>query len=371
MATFAFLQHTFSAPSVRGWVEGLEAGGHRGIVVIATERLSHEDWSGLTVEVLPDLAWTRRAARRIAPSRSKHVLAFPDPVALRRLLRRHGVDVVVVKVYSLRNVVASLVALTMRVRRLSWSEQVPPLSLEWRLLRAIGALPRRRFAALAARPGGVALPDAEQALGVPVLSYTPPRAARSVERRPDPEGRVRFLTVAAWKNAVAKRQWRTLEAAAAAGLLDGRATFTFVGIGGPGDEGYVRTAALVEELGVGHLVELRCDVPHEEMTAVMDAHDVLVLPSVREQFGMVVPEAMTRGLAVVTTAAVGAVGLVDPGRTGLVVDPEDIPGLGAAMRRFVDEPGLAARMGAEGCTFVERWASPAHAGPTLERLALG
>ena len=120
-----------------------------------------------------------------------------------------------------------------------------------------------------------------------------------------------------------------------------------------------------------HLVELRCDVPHEEMTAVMDAHDVLVLPSVREQFGMVVPEAMTRGLAVVTTAAVGAVGLVDPGRTGLVVDPEDIPGLGAAMRRFVDEPGLAARMGAEGCTFVERWASPAHAGPTLERLALG
>ena len=369
MATFAFLQHTFSAPSVRGWVEGLEARGHRAIIVLSTERLGHEDWSGLAVEVLPDLAWTRRLARRLAPGRSKHVVAFPDPFALRRLLRRHGVDVVVVKIYSLRNVVASLVALTLRARRLAWSEQVPPLGLEWRLLRAIGALPRRRFAALASRPGGVALPDREQARGVPVLSYTPPRSPAPSHRRPDP--RIRFLTVAAWKNAVAKRQWRTLEAAADAGLLDGRATFTFVGVGAPTDEGHVRTAALVDRLGVGHLVELRCDVPAAEMARVMDAHDVLVLPSVREQFGMVVPEAMTRGLAVVTTAAVGAIGLVDPGRTGLVVAVDDVPALGAAMRRFVDEPGLAARMGTEGRAFVARWASPEHAGPTLERLALG
>lgn len=369
MATFAFLQHTFSAPSVRGWVEGLEARGHRALIIVATERLPHEDWSGLTVEVLPDLGWSRTLPRRLLPSRAKHVLTVPGPLRLRRLLRSHRVDVVVVKVYSLRNVVASLVALTLGARRLSWAEQVPPLGLEWRLLRALGVLPRRRFSTLAARPGGVALPDEAQARGVPVLSYTPPRPSHPVDRRPDP--RVRFLTVAAWKNAVAKRQWRSLEAAADAGLLDGRAIFTFVGVGSPQDEGYIRTVEQVERLGVGHLVELRCDVPASEIPRVMDAHDVLVLPSVREQFGMVVPEAMTRGMAVITTDAVGAIGLVDPGRTGLVVGADDVPGLGAAMRRFVDEPGLAERMGADGRAFVARWASPEYAGPTLERLALG
>lgn len=369
MATFAFFQHTFSAPSVRGWVEGLEARGHRCVIVIATDRLPHEDWSGLTVEVLPDLAWTRRLARRIAPGRSRHVLAFPDPRVLRRLLARHGVDVAVVKVYSFRNVVAALVALSLGARRLSWSEQVPPLNLEWRLLRAVGVLPRRRFAALAAAPGGVALPDDEQACGVPVLSYTPTRSVRPVDRRPD--SRVRFLTVAAWKNAVAKQQWRTLEAAALAGLLDGSARFTFVGVGGPTDEGYRRLERTVRDLGAEAVVEMRCDVPSTDVPEVMDAHDVLVLPSVREQFGMVIPEAMTRGLAVVTTDAVGAIGLVRPERTGLVVPVDDLGALAAAMRRFVDEPGLAGRMGAEGREFVDRWASPAHAGPMLERLALG
>ena len=369
MATFAFLQHTFSAPSVRGWVEGLEARGHRCVIVLSTRRLPHEDWSGLTVEVLPDLAWTRRVARRVARGRAKHVLTFPSPRALRRILRAHDVDVVVVKIYSVRNVLASVVALSLGARRLSWSEQVPPLNLEWRLLRAVGILPHRRFAALAARPGGVALPDDEQACGVPVLSYTPTRATRPVDRRPD--SRIRFLTVAAWKNAVAKQQWRTLEAAALAGLLDGSAHFTFVGVGGPTDEGYQRVERVVRELGADAEVDLRCDVPSTEIPAVMDAHDVLVLPSVREQFGMVVPEAMVRGMAVLTTDAVGAIGLVQPERTGLVVPVDDLEALAAAMRRFVDDPGLAGRMGAEGRIFVERWASPAHAGSMLERLALG
>lgn len=366
-----FLQHTFSAPSVRGWVEGLEARGHRGVIILSTGRLGHEDWSGLTVEVLPDLEWTRRFARRFLPGRSKHVVAFPNPLALRRLLRRHAADVVVVKIYALRNVVASLVALTIGARRLSWSEQVPPLAPEWRLLRAIGALPRRRFAALAAAPGGVELPDHQQAEGVPVLSYTVPRSSRPVVRRPEPQGRVRFLTIAAWKNAVAKRQWRTLEAAAAAGLLDGRATLTFVGVGAPSDEGYVRVDRLRRELGAESLVEMRCDVPSGDIPALMDEHDVLVLPSVQEQFGMVVPEAMTRAMAVVATDAVGALGLIVPDRTGMVVGADDLVGLAAAMRRFVDEPDLAARMGTEGAAFAERWASPAFAGPTLERLALG
>jgi len=372
MATFALFQHAATGPSLRGWVEGLEARGHRVVIVAALPRRPHEDWDGLEVVVLPDPAWSRALARRIRGRRAKHVLTVPGPLAVRRLLRRHRVDVVVVKVYSLRNTVVSLVAASLGLRRLAWAEQVPPLGVEWRLLQRLGVLPRRWFSVVADRPGGVARPDAEQAGRVPVVGYAAP-SGPPAGPRPSDDGPVRFLVVASWKNATAKRQWRVLEAAAAAaaGLLDGRATFTFVGTGRAEDEGHVRLAGLVDELDAGAVVRLLRDVPMTGMPALMDAHDALVLPSRREQFGMVVPEAMARGLAVVVTDTVGAVGLVDPGRTGLVVPAEDLAALGAALHRLVDEPGLAARMGAAGREHVARWGSPAAAGAALERLALG
>jgi len=371
MATFALFQHLASGPSLRGWVEGLEARGHRAVVVAAMPRQPHEDWEGLDVVVLPDLAWSRALPARLRGGRAKHVLTVPDPLRLRRWLRDARVDVVVIKVYSLRNVVVALVAATLGLRRLAWAEQVPPLGREWRVLQRLGVLPRRWFSVLADGPGGADRPDAAQVDGVPVVSYAVPRGPAPAGRGPRPEVPVRFLTVAAWKNAAAKRQWRTLEAAQAAGLLDGRARFTFVGVGRPEDEGHRRVAELVDRLEVGHLVELHRDVPASRIPAVMDAHDVLVLPSVAEQFGMVVPEAMSRGLAVVVTDAVGAVGLVLPERTGLVVPTEDLEALAAALRRFVDEPGLAARFGSEGAATVARLASPEATGAAIERLALG
>jgi glycosyltransferase involved in cell wall biosynthesis len=371
VATFALFQHAATGPSLRGWVEGLEARGHRAVVVAALERRPHEDWDGLEVVVLPDAAWTRRTPRWLRAGRAKHVLTAPSPLRVRRLLRAHRVDVVVVKIYSVRNVVVAAVAGLLGLRRLAWAEQTPPLGPEWRLLRAVGLLPRRWFSVVADRPGGAVRPAAEQAGGVPVLGYAPPRGPDPVPLARGSGGPLRVLTVAAWKNADAKRPWRTLEAAASAGLLDGRAEFTFVGVGRPEDPGHVRVAELVRSLGVEHLVTLRHDVPMAAIPAVMDAHDVLVLPSVREQFGMVVPEAMARGRAVVVTAAVGAAGLVLPDRTGFVVGPDDVTALGAALRRLADEPGLAARMGAEGREVAGRWASPDHAGAELERLALG
>ncbi len=370
MATFALFQHAATGPSLRGWVEGLESRGHRALVVAALPRRPHEDWDGLEVVVLPDLAWSRALPRRLRAGRAKHVLTLPDPRRVRRMLRDHRVDVVAVKVYSLRNVVVATVAGLLGLRRLAWAEQRPPLGPEWRLLRAVGMLPRRWFRDVADRPGGAMRLASEQAGGVPVISYAPPAGPASAREARAPDGPLRVLVVASWKDVDAKRQWRVLEAAAAARLLDGQLTLTYVGVGRAEDPGHVRVAGLVRTLGVEHLVTLRRDVPMSDMPAVMDAHDVLVLPSVREQFGMVVPEAMSRGLAVVTTDAVGAVGLVVPDRTGIVVGADDPEALGAALRLLVTEPDLAARMGADGRDVAARWASPAFAGAAIEGLAL-
>jgi len=81
--------------------------------------------------------------------------------------------------------------------------------------------------------------------------------------------------------------------------------------------------------------------------------DVLVLPSIPrpdflEPWGLVVNEAMHQGLPVIATDAVGAAagGLVEHGRTGLVVPAGDAAALAAALRRLYEEPGLRDRLGA-------------------------
>jgi glycosyltransferase involved in cell wall biosynthesis len=85
------------------------------------------------------------------------------------------------------------------------------------------------------------------------------------------------------------------------------------------------------------------------------AADVLVVPSIptrtfREPWGLVVNEAMNRGLPVISSDAVGAAGggLVRDGRNGAIVPAADPVALAAALLRFTRDPALRARLGATG-----------------------
>ena len=81
--------------------------------------------------------------------------------------------------------------------------------------------------------------------------------------------------------------------------------------------------------------------------------DVVVLPSIptrdfREPWGLVANEAMSQGIPVIATDAVGAAagGLVEHEHTGLVVPAGDAGALAAALRRLHDDPPLRRRLGA-------------------------
>jgi glycosyltransferase involved in cell wall biosynthesis len=85
------------------------------------------------------------------------------------------------------------------------------------------------------------------------------------------------------------------------------------------------------------------------------AADVLVVPSIptrtfREPWGLVVNEAMNRGLPVIASNAVGAAagGLVQDGRNGAIVPASEPVALAAALLRFARDPALRARLGAAG-----------------------
>jgi glycosyltransferase involved in cell wall biosynthesis len=83
--------------------------------------------------------------------------------------------------------------------------------------------------------------------------------------------------------------------------------------------------------------------------------DVLVVPSIptrtfREPWGLVVNEAMNRGLPVIASDAVGAAagGLVRDGRNGIVVPAGDSIALATALRRLAHDAQLRARLGEAG-----------------------
>jgi glycosyltransferase involved in cell wall biosynthesis len=89
-----------------------------------------------------------------------------------------------------------------------------------------------------------------------------------------------------------------------------------------------------------------------ELRDVYAAADALVLPSIatrtfREPWGLVVNEAMNRGLPVIATDAVGAAagGLVRHGENGLVVPAGDSTALAQAISRLADDASLRERMG--------------------------
>ena len=73
---------------------------------------------------------------------------------------------------------------------------------------------------------------------------------------------------------------------------------------------------------------------------------VYVLPSYREGTPRTVLEAMAMGRAIVTTDAPGCRETVVDGENGLLVPVRDVDALAAALTRFIDDPALAARMGA-------------------------
>jgi glycosyltransferase involved in cell wall biosynthesis len=100
--------------------------------------------------------------------------------------------------------------------------------------------------------------------------------------------------------------------------------------------------------GLGDRVSFRGPCTGQELDRAYAAADLLVLPSHAETYGMVVTEALSRGLPVLATEVGGvteALGSGEDGtRPGLLVPPGDPAALGAALRKWLCDAELRARL---------------------------
>jgi glycosyltransferase involved in cell wall biosynthesis len=86
----------------------------------------------------------------------------------------------------------------------------------------------------------------------------------------------------------------------------------------------------------------------ESVAPFIAAADLLVLPSLREGFGITLAEAAAVGRPVVAAETRGARAAVEPGVTGLLVPVGDADALAQALARLLGDRALASRMGAAG-----------------------
>jgi glycosyltransferase involved in cell wall biosynthesis len=99
---------------------------------------------------------------------------------------------------------------------------------------------------------------------------------------------------------------------------------------------------------------------HSELPDILAASDVLVLPSVKEQFGQVIVEAMACGLPAIAVDAYGPAEIVDHGETGWLVEPDDLTSLTNALVEAVNRPAERRRRGANAAREAHaRYAWPA------------
>jgi glycosyltransferase involved in cell wall biosynthesis len=107
-------------------------------------------------------------------------------------------------------------------------------------------------------------------------------------------------------------------------------------------------------------------VPEDDVIELYRSHDVLLWTSTYEGFGLVLLEAMSQQMAIVTTPVGCAPALVRDGSNGLVVAPRDPDAIAAAAERLMDDPALRARLGAQAARDVSGLTWRATAERTIE-----
>jgi glycosyltransferase involved in cell wall biosynthesis len=112
-----------------------------------------------------------------------------------------------------------------------------------------------------------------------------------------------------------------------------------------GDGEVDRARQVVANLGLAASVQVRSWLSSCEVAALLHIAQVLTLPSRYEGQPMAVLEAMARGLCVVASSVGGIPELIEDGASGVLVPPDDVDALAAALRTVISDHEMRGRLG--------------------------
>lgn len=117
-----------------------------------------------------------------------------------------------------------------------------------------------------------------------------------------------------------------------------------------------RVMAICQQAGIVDRVCLHGRLDDEALLALYLSSDIFVLPSLWEGYGIVLLEAMSHRLAVVSTTAGAIPEVVHHGTTGLLVAPGDVAALHDALYSLMSNKDLRDKLAEEGLAFARKHA---------------
>ena len=116
---------------------------------------------------------------------------------------------------------------------------------------------------------------------------------------------------------------------------------------GDGDEAYItELQTFLHEKDLTSFVTFHGKVPQDELIQQYDRADVMLIPSIwQEPFGLVVAEAMARGLPVIASNKGGPAEIISHDVDGLLVEPGNVQELATAITMLCESPTTCQRLG--------------------------
>ena len=109
-----------------------------------------------------------------------------------------------------------------------------------------------------------------------------------------------------------------------------------------------RILRAIKDAGLEASMRMTGYISDEQKRDILAASTAIVYPATWEPFGIAIIEGMAVGKPVVAARSTGASRIVDDGKTGYLVPPEDSESLAQAMLKILDDPRLALDMGKAG-----------------------
>jgi glycosyltransferase involved in cell wall biosynthesis len=132
------------------------------------------------------------------------------------------------------------------------------------------------------------------------------------------------------------------------------------------EPGYVRQIEkTIENSGLKDQVTLIGPRPFAEMPAFFRSHQLFVMPSLYEPFGIVYLEAMGAGLPIIASTAGASRELIEPGQNGFLVTPGATEEIFEFVHKFNQDRTLLAEMGISARAFYEQHPTWAETGAKI------